>query len=130
MVHIHLIGYRSVNFYILQQQKRFIFHEDYYVLVALQQQARFIFHEDYYVLVALQTHMWCNSILQNFVLFSPCGNILVNRSDWLSLVLIYVALHFSRAVPSLTKWYAIELDLFLSIKWGMVVLANTDWLSP
>ena len=73
--------------------------------------------------------MWCNSIFQKFVLLSPYGNGLVNILDRLSLVLIYVDLHLLRAVTSLKKWYAIELDLFFSIKLDMVVFDNIDWLS-
>ena len=42
---------------------------------------------------------------------------------------MYAVRHSSQAHPSLTKWYAMALDFFLSVDAGAVVLAKTDWLS-
>ena len=47
-----------------------------------------------------------------------------------SSVLMYAILHSSLALPSLTKWYAMELDFFFSTESGIVLLASTLLLSP
>ena len=71
-----------------------------------------------------------SSIRTNLFRFSPEGRGFVIRSAGLSEVLTQVVLHSSRAHPSRTKWYAIELDFFFNVESGAVVFARTDWLSP
>ena len=62
--------------------------------------------------------------------FSPPGSDFVNISAGLSLVLTYAVRHSSFAVPSRTKWKAIEEDFFFNVECGMVVFARTDLLLP
>ncbi len=66
----------------------------------------------------------------SFIHFSPEGRGFVSKLATLSCIFMYTVCHSSLAHPSLTKWYAIELDFFLSVDAGAVVLAKTDWLSP
>ena len=63
-------------------------------------------------------------------LLIPAGSALVIRSYGFASILIYTILHSSRVIPSLTKWYGIELIFFFKVESSIVVFQRTDWLSP
>ena len=55
---------------------------------------------------------------------------MVNISATFSCMLMYTVCHSLGALPSRTKWYAVDCVSLFSVNYGIVVLASTDWLSP
>ena len=62
--------------------------------------------------------------------FQPPGRDLESISAQLSSVFTYVVSHSLAAVPSLTKWYAIDRDFLFKTESGNDELLKTDLLSP
>ena len=62
--------------------------------------------------------------------FYPPVNDFVSMLVGFKCVFIYAVCHSSLAVPSQTKWNAIEDDFFFNLELGLDVLQSKYWLSP